>query len=167
MPEIDARLLELLSDEAQMKKLTDLAAALRGQNQPQRGAHEASGSDAPPADAPAQPAFDTSQLLASLLSSRTQAQAEAPHDAPPAPEPAAAAPAGERQGFNMSAILDILPQLLSALTGEANGLPAEKVNLVNAIRPYASSRAESLDRALKMAGIAKAAKSAIGSLNNT
>ena len=65
----------------------------------------------------------------------------------------------------MSAVFAALPNLLQAMSGSGNGLDSKKVNLVRAISPYiSSSRGEYIDRAIRMASIAKAARDTLGIL---
>lgn len=57
----------------------------------------------------------------------------------------------------------ILPEIMNMISGDSSGLDRRKLDLINALRPYMAGRsAESIDRAIKMAGTAKAAKSILG-----
>lgn len=65
----------------------------------------------------------------------------------------------------VSAIFAALPNLLQAISGSGDGLDSKKVNLIRAISPYISdSRGEYIDRAIRMASIAKAARDTLGTL---
>lgn len=64
-----------------------------------------------------------------------------------------------------SAIFSILPSILQAMSGNGDGLDSKKVNLIRAISPYISSaRSEYIDRAIRMASIAKIARDSLGNL---
>lgn len=59
---------------------------------------------------------------------------------------------------------DMLPNLLQMMGGSAS-LDSDKANLLKAIKPYVNeSRAENIDRAVNVAGMAKSAKNMLGSL---
>lgn len=56
-----------------------------------------------------------------------------------------------------------LPKIMQAFSGKNAYIKPEKVNLLNALKPYlGGSRTGSIDRAVKMANLAKAAKNALG-----
>ncbi|ODU56031.1 MAG: hypothetical protein ABT01_04820 [Clostridium sp. SCN 57-10] len=58
-----------------------------------------------------------------------------------------------------------LPQLLGTLTGKNSYIKEDKLNLVKAMKPYlAQERAGSVDRAIRLANLAKATKAALGLL---
>jgi len=64
-----------------------------------------------------------------------------------------------------SAIFSALPNILQAMSGNGDGLDSKKVNLIRAISPYISSaRSEYIDRAIRMASIAKVARDTLGNL---
>ena len=55
--------------------------------------------------------------------------------------------------------------LMQAFSGGENFIKPEKLNLIKAFKPYMTeSRGSSIDRAIKMANIAQAAKSALAAL---
>ena len=59
----------------------------------------------------------------------------------------------------------LLPRLMMAFSGDANYLKPEKVNLLRALKPYLGQRrAPDIDRAVKMANLARAAQEALGGL---
>ena len=73
--------------------------------------------------------------------------------------------ASPSQNDKVSAIFSALPNLLQAMSGSDGSLDSKKVNLVRAISPYISdSRSEYIDRAIRMASIAKAARDTLGIL---
>ena len=109
--------------------------------------------------------------LASMLSgSSSSEQNNQPMQAPsPIPdseaEDAEQVRAEQPQKDKMSAIFEALPNLLQAMSGSGDGLDSKKVNLIRAISPYISSaRGEYIDRAIRMASIAKAARDTLGIL---
>ena len=62
-------------------------------------------------------------------------------------------------------ILELLPRLLGALSGSGEGLDEKKLNLVRALSPYLNTRrSQYIDRAIRMASMAKAAKDTLGML---
>lgn len=62
-------------------------------------------------------------------------------------------------GFDIAA----LPKLMQAFSGDTNYLKPEKVNLLKALKPYfGDRRGPEIDRAVKMANLARAAQSTLG-----
>jgi len=62
--------------------------------------------------------------------------------------------------------LSMLPEIMQALSGDKTYIDENKLNLIKAIKPYmASERAGEIDRAIKMANTAKAAKNILGMIN--
>ena len=97
-------------------------------------------------------------MLASMLGKSTETAA-APADVPP-PEPTPAT--DPLSGPSLSPLVAMLPQLMQAFSGQGNLLSNERVNLLKAMRPYLKeTRLGSIDRALKMANVTKAATSAM------
>ncbi|MBQ9535220.1 MAG: hypothetical protein IJU78_05205 [Clostridia bacterium] len=67
--------------------------------------------------------------------------------------------------FGSSKLAEALPILMQAFSGSGDFVDADRVNLVKAMRPYISAeRAGSMDRAIRMANMAKAAQTALGIL---
>jgi hypothetical protein len=65
----------------------------------------------------------------------------------------------------MGAIFAALPNLLQAMSGSGEGLDGKKVNLIRAISPYiSSSRGDYIERAIRLASVAKAARDTLGIL---
>ncbi|MEA4921273.1 MAG: hypothetical protein VB078_10200 [Clostridiaceae bacterium] len=98
-------------------------------------------------------------MLAQLLASKgSQGQTTAPQD-----EASSAAASSETSaGSGLSGIAAMLPTLMQAMSGNGNFIKPEKLNLIKALKPYMSdTRGGSIDRAIKMANIAQAAKSAL------
>ena len=120
MAEIDPALREILSDDARLGQVLELARMLQGSTAPQ-----------------------------------------SPAELPPEPIP----PPPTRPAGGLPVMLDALPLLLGALSGSVETLPPEKVNLLEAIRPYAYGLEDSFDRALRMAGLARAVQSVLEGLS--
>lgn len=63
------------------------------------------------------------------------------------------------------ALFEALPRLLQALSGSGEELDSKKVNLIRALSPYLNStRSQYIDRAIRMASVAKAARDTLGLL---
>lgn len=74
-------------------------------------------------------------------------------------------PVGQGQNFSLGNLASILPPLMQALSGRNDLVKPEKLNLVRAIKPYLSDgRSPGVDRAIRMANVAMAAKSALSLL---
>lgn len=105
-----------------------------------------------PSGDPEQPeAPDLGKLLEAMMS---QSKQEPPHEEAPAPDSS-----GDPR---LAAVLAALPQLMDAMSGKADLVKAEKVNLVRAIKPYLpGERAAGVDRAIRLANMTKAAQNAL------
>lgn len=101
---------------------------------------------------------DLAAMLAQLLASKgSQGQTASQEQAS-----GAAASSETSTGSGLSGIAAMLPTLMQAMSGNGNYIKPEKLNLIKALKPYMSdSRGGSIDRAIKMANIAQAAKSAL------
>ncbi|MBR5537012.1 MAG: hypothetical protein IKU58_03845 [Clostridia bacterium] len=148
MADLDERLSQLLSDPAAMERLTELARVLQTRQN----------SADPAANIPANPSPETEEgtpltaVLSNLLS--TQPPVESPQNAPRESPSSPAAP-----------LLTLLPQLMQALSGNGDFVKRERVNLLQAMRPYLKDRrTDSIERAIKMANITKAATLAMHEL---
>lgn len=148
MADLDERLSQLLSDPAAMERLTELARALQTRQ-----------NSADPA-APTQSSPTTEQqgntplnaVLSNLLSN------EPPAGSPENSHTEATAPP-------ISPLLSILPQILQAVSGNGDFIKHERVNLLQAMRPYLKDRrTDSIERAIRMANITKAATLAMHEL---
>ena len=90
--------------------------------------------------------------------SDSQAADDADQTAPP---PSGGNNADDRAGV----ILELLPRLLGAMSGSGEGLDEKKLNLIRALSPYLNTqRSRYIDRAIRMASMAKAAKDTLGML---
>ena len=152
MAELDERLKRLLSDENSMKKVVDVASVLIGQNQTAPSSDDSSSNQGKEPDQ-----TDLSSILSSFLSGSGNTSSEK--------EPSEENHSSEQnhtQGKGADKLMEILPIIMGAVSGNGSYLPKEKVNLIEAMKPYMSaSRLSSVERAMKMANIAKAAKSAL------
>ena len=84
---------------------------------------------------------------------------------PPGDSPASTGNADQEQPFGLGSLATVLPPLMQALSGHSDLVKPEKLNLVRAIKPYLSDgRSPGVDRAIRMANVALAAKSALSLL---
>ena len=149
MADLDERLSQLLSDPAAMERLTELARAIQTR---QNSADPAAVNP----NIPSAPSVETTPLTA-VLSNLLSAQQTTAEDAQMPPQDASSASA--------SPLLTILPQIMQALSGNGDLVKRERVNLLQAMRPYLKShRTDSIERAIKMANITKAATLAMHEL---
>jgi len=79
----------------------------------------------------------------------------------PEPEPESPPEPPAHLAGPMPALMEAIPLLLGAFSGSVDNLPPEKVRLLEALRPYASGMEDSFNRALRVAGIARAAQAAL------
>lgn len=95
---------------------------------------------------------------------QTADQSSAPPSADTSATPADE-PAGIGSGFSLGSLAEILPPILQALSGNGDLIKPEKANLVRAFKPYLSeTRSPEIDRAIRMANVARAAKKALSVL---
>lgn len=166
MADLDERLNRLISDPESMKKVLEAAKAILAQRDgiPSESAKDPASPAPEKQESPASGEGQTSSSAEKLsqmltyLSSKEEAPAS-----PPAASASQAAPATEGQAApSPSPLLAILPQLAAGFSGQGNLLRSERVDLINAMRPYLKEeRAGNIDRALKMANATKAAMSAM------
>lgn len=146
MTDLDERLNQLLSDQDTVNRILEVAKFIqeqRGSQNPEPVTVEQS-----PVTSPEGP--DLNALFASVLSSQSSA--------PKAPEEGSSIKDSE----SFSPLAALLPQLMQAMSGQGDLIKKERVNLIQAMRPYLKdSRLHSIDRAIKMANVTKAATSAI------
>lgn len=160
MADLDERLNRLVADQDSMKKVVETAKAILAQrNGPDPGSAETSDTSPTPKEPPSagSPEAGSAASLTALLQQLTEQKG---------PEPAnsgtASGTSPSAQGAAIPALAAALPQFMTALSGQGNLLKSERVDLLNAMRPYLKEeRAGSIDRALKMANVAKAAMSAM------
>ena len=99
-------------------------------------------------------------MLMGMLSNKDNAGSPAQPEDIPVPQPGSTpSPSG------LSSAAAVLPMLMQAFSGGESYIKPEKLNLIKAFKPYMTeSRGSSIDRAIKMANIAQAAKSALAAL---
>lgn len=152
MAELEERFSQLLADPEQMQKVVDMARAILSQREsapsvPSSPAPAAAAGD-PPASA-ADPAGLTAMLSAMLKAG----------DAAPG---GAALPAAAGSAMEQSPLAALLPQLMTLFSGQGDLVKSERLDLLRAMKPYLKeSRISSIDRAVKMANMTKAAASAM------
>lgn len=152
MADLDDRLDRLISDQESMRKVLEMAKTILAQRD---SAASASAADTPTATETPPQAPDLSSLLSNIIGQQA---------APPSPDTAAStAPPQPSQG--MPALAAILPQLMQAVSGQGDLVKQERVTLLRAMRPYLKdNRLSSIDRALRMANVTKAAAAALHTL---
>ena len=107
---------------------------------------------------------DNTRSILDLMQTLLQKQ-----DGSPAPAQAQAPSANgntpEQSTAPFPSLALLLPQLMQAMSGEGNMIKQERVALLRAIRPYLKeNRVQSLDRALRIANMTKAASTALKTL---
>ena len=145
MADLDERLNQLLSDPETVNRILAVANAIQSQRDSSH--QEPAKPEVSPEVPPQEP--DLGALLSSLLTE----------------QPGASTPSPPTESSPMSSlppIAAILPQLLQAMNGQGNLVKQERVELLRAMRPYLKgNRLQSIERALKMANVTKAATSAM------
>lgn len=148
MAELEERFSQLLADPEQMQKVVDMARAILSQRE---SAPSAPSSPAPAAAAgdPPASAADPAGLTAMLKAG----------DAAPG---SAALPAAAGSAMEQSPLAALLPQLMTLFSGQGDLVKSERLDLLRAMKPYLKeSRISSIDRAVRMANMTKAAASAM------
>ena len=106
--------------------------------------------------------------LASMLSGSggsSSSRAGTDSDSQAADDTDQTAPPPDKAADKAGMILEVLPRLLGALSGSGEGLDEKKLNLIRALSPYLNTqRSRYIDRAIRMASMAKAAKDTLGML---
>lgn len=163
MAELDDRLKRLVSDDQSMKKVLDMASAIMAQRSAAHAEPEKKEEKA------AEP--DMASMLASILQqqkgeSKAEPNAENTNSqkttADTADSKNASSAQQPEQKNTVSALAEALPQLMQALSGNGELIEGDRLNLIKAMKPYLSDkRLGSIDRALRMANVTKAAKSAL------
>ena len=185
MADIQDTLQKLFSDPESMKKVTDLAAGLApalqesvaSQSPPPAsgglGGLFGSPDQTNPPPSGEQNSGDISSLLASLgkgLSStpaENEQKKEGGLDLSSLSSLFGKGSSSAEENTEKQSGMDpaLLPRLMMAFSGDANYLKPEKVNLLRALKPYLGQRrAPDIDRAVKMANLARAAQEALGGL---
>lgn len=122
----------------------------------------------PTGSAPLPSNEELAMRLASLLSSApAESSTASARSVPPSGNEtsASARNPGQGQSFSLGSLAAVLPPLMQAFSGRSDLVKPEKLNLVRAIKPYLSDgRSPGVDRAIRMANVALAAKSALSLL---
>ncbi len=152
MADLNERLERLLSDQDSMQRVLEMAKTILAQRD---SVGEEPVQEPLPEPEPAKP--DLSALLSGLLS-----QTPPPTQAEDVPSSSAASNASP---LGAAALAAILPQLMQAMSGQGDLVKQERAALVRAMRPYLkSNRGSSIERALRMANMTKAATNALHTL---
>ena len=125
----------------ELRRALEMAGSLLGKNGPDSG------------DQPSEAGTpDLGKLLEAMMDQKQADDRTVGSDPPP-----------EQSGDpKLAAVLAALPQIMDAMSGNADLVKAEKVNLVRAIKPYLpGEHASSIDRAIRLANVTKAAKNAL------
>ena len=159
MPDLDERLNQLISNQEGQQKVLDAAKAILAQ----RGSVHPESESTPSAPAPVAGGAengggsDLTQLLSTLLARQSAGSKESDRTLQPAQPINSAA-----SELPASPLLQALPQLMGALSGKEDLVDHQRLDLLRAMRPYLKEeRAESIDRAVRMANLTKAAASAM------
>ena len=152
MAELEERFSQLLADPERTQKAVDMARAILSQRE---SAPSAPSSPAPAAAAGAPPASAADPAgLTAMLSAMLKAGDAAPGGA--------ALPAAAGSAMQQSPLAALLPQLMTLFSGQGDLVKSERLDLLRAMKPYLKeSRISSIDRAVKMANMTKAAASAM------
>ncbi len=158
MADLNERLDRLIADQDSMKKVLEMARTILAQRD--SSASESAAQTTPSAPPQQEAGPDLSALLSAVLSQSGSSSEAAPPEAP-------ATRSDMSQGADpgLPALAAILPQLMQAMSGQGNLIKQERVTLVQAMRPYLKeSRLSSIDRALRMANMTKAAANVLHTL---
>lgn len=151
MAELEERFSQLLADPERMQKVVDMARAILSQRE---SAPSVPSSPAPAAAAGDPPASAADSAgLSAMLSAMLKAGEAAPE---------AAAPPATGGAMEQSPLATLLPQLMTLLSGQGDLVKSERLDLLRAMKPYLKeNRISSIDRAVRMANMTKAAASAM------
>ena len=155
MADLDARLNQLISDQESRQKVLDAAKAILAQRD---SVHPERESPSPaPEEKESGGGGDLTQLLSSLLARQATSGEESENPLQSTQNISSAMPE-----LPTSPLLQALPQLMGALSGKEDLVDHQRLDLLRAMRPYLrEGRAGSIDRAVRMANLTKAAASAM------
>ncbi len=158
MADLNERLDRLISDQDSMKRVLDMARTILAQRDSPGTASAEEASVVPePSAAPDNSGPDLTSLLSGLLGQQSAGQTP--------PEEAVGSSQTTASPLGGAALAAILPQLMQAMSGQGDLVRQERANLVRAMQPYLKdSRGSSIERALRMANMAKAATNALHTL---
>lgn len=158
MADLNERLDRLIADQDSMKKVLEMARTILAQRDSSASESAAQATPSAPPEAEGKP--ELSALLSAALS-----QSGSSTGTPPPEAPTAQADMSQSADPGIPALAAILPQLMQAMSGQGNLIKQERVTLLQAMRPYMKeSRLSSLDRALRMANMTKAAANVLHTL---
>lgn len=158
MADLNERLDRLIADRDSMKKVLEMARTILAQRD--SSASESAAQTTPSVSPESEDRPELSALLSAALS-----QSGASSGAAAAEASAAQADMSQDTGPGIPALAAILPQLMQAMSGQGDLIKQERVTLVQAMRPYMKeSRLSSIDRALRMANMTKAAANVLHTL---
>ena len=153
MADLDERLDRLITDQESMRKVLEMAKTILAQRD---STEPESATEPEPTAQGTVSEPDLSSLLSTIMS-QPASQSTQPENSP--------AGASQQNPQGVSALAAVLPQLLQAMSGQSDLIKQERVTLLRAMRPYLKdTRLNSIDRALKMANMTKAATAALHAL---
>lgn len=157
MADLDARLNQLISDQESRQKVLDAAKAILAQRDSVHPERESPSPAPAPEEKESGGGGDLTQLLSSLLARQATSGEESENPLQSAQNISSAMPE-----LPTSPLLQALPQLMGALSGKEDLVDHQRLDLLRAMRPYLrEERAGSIDRAVRMANLTKAAASAM------
>ena len=157
MADLDARLNQLISDQESRQKVLDAAKAILAQRDSVHPERESPSLAPAPEEKESGVGGDLTQLLSSLLARQATSGEESENPLQSAQNISSAMPE-----LPTSPLLQALPQLMGALSGKEDLVDHQRLDLLRAMRPYLrEERAGSIDRAVRMANLTKAAASAM------
>lgn len=151
MADLDERLDRLIADQESMRKVLDMAKTILAQRD---SAASASATEpVPPSDASAS-GPELSSLLSTVLGQQDASATK--------PDTSGVEQQSQASLQGIPALAAILPQLMQAMSGQGNLIKQERITLLRAMRPYLKdTRLTSIDRAVRMANMTKAATAAL------
>ncbi len=153
MAELDERLEQLLADKETLKKVVDMASTLKSARSEQSSVAE---EEPPKSGEIVQPGTDAAEMLRQIIANTSPSEGGEAKGEQNSTAQSAAGAAG---------IAAVLPLLLGAISGSNDLVSDERLNLIRAMKPYmANKRLMGIDRAIRMANMAVAAKTALGIL---
>ncbi len=152
------------TDAPDLRQALDMAAGIFSSTQ-----GGASASPTPPSPehdpAPLPSNEELADRLAKMMADRKNENTAAPTAAPSDSKDPSETSGSQAMHNPVEGLATVLPSILQALSGSGDLVKPEKLNLVRAFQPYLSNqRSPGVDRAIRMANVALAAKSALSVL---
>ena len=148
MADLDDRLNRLISDPQSVKKVLETARTIMAQRDGTEQESADNGTQSAEKHPDENQTPDSSTLLTML--------AQEPHTDTSTQE------SSSQEHGNGASLLDILPELIAGFSGTGNLIKRERLDLLNAMRPYLKEeRVGNIDRAMRMANATKAAMHAM------